>query len=192
MIEAAKEAGLDAVALTDHGRLVPPEHLAELNSVHAPFRVFPGIEVSVPPDDIVVVGLQDPQLERDGWTYPRLHRFVAERGGFLFLAHPFRFHDTVSIDVENYPPGALEMNSSNMGEVDVSLLYEFVAEHDLPCICNSDAHAAELVGIYHVILEDRVDNARDLVSVLNGGRFRCGRMDERIAALNALGLRVYR
>jgi predicted metal-dependent phosphoesterase TrpH len=192
MIEAAKDAGLDAMIFADHGHLAPPGHLAELNAVHAPFRIFPGTEVSVPAADLVVVGLEDPELERDDWTYERLHRFVAERDGFLFLAHPFRFHGTVSIDVENFPPGAVEINSSNMGEVDVSLLCDFVAAHNLPCICNSDAHAAELVGIYYTVLDCFVDSARDLVSVLKSGRFRCGRMDERIASLNALGLRVYR
>lgn len=187
MVEAAKAAGLDAIVLTDHGRLAPPERLAELNARHAPFRIFPGIEVSLPAEDIVVVGLEHPRLEDKDWTYGELHSFVEREGGFLFLAHPFRFHESVEIDVERFPPNAVEVNSSNMGKVDVALLEGWLQRHDLQRIVTSDAHTAGLVGVYHLALDFRTNDTRQLVSILKSGRFQPARMDERIAAWNAAG-----
>ncbi len=187
MIEAAKAAGLDAIVLTDHGRLAPHDHLAEINALHAPFRIFPGIEVSLPAEDVVVVGLDDPRLENVDWTYEELHPFVEREGGFLFLAHPFRFHESVDIDVERFPPGAVEVNSSNMGKVDVALLEDWLRRHDLQRIVTSDAHTAPLVGVYHLVLDCRADDVRRLVSILKSGRFQPARMDERITAWNAVG-----
>ena len=56
-IAAARRRGLDALAFTDHHRLVPPEHLERLNDLHAPFRIFSGIEIEVAEEHLVVLGV---------------------------------------------------------------------------------------------------------------------------------------
>ncbi len=174
MIRAAKAAGLGAIALTDHGALAPSLHLAELNRLHHPFRIFPGIEIECEDEHIVVVGLEEGALERDGWSYEALYRFVARKGGFLFLAHPFRYHDHINVDVDAFPPGGVEIDSKNMADVDRQLLDDFFARTGLAPLCNSDAHDAETVGLYHNTLQRSPADPVDLVRILREGRFACG------------------
>ena len=101
--------GLDALVFTDHARLVPSEHIEALNRRYAPFRIFGGTEITVrEKEDLLVVGVHDPALETQTWTYPELHAFVRDRGGWLALAHPFRYHPEIVIDVAQYLPDALE------------------------------------------------------------------------------------
>jgi predicted metal-dependent phosphoesterase TrpH len=187
MIDAAKAAGLDAIVLADHYRLPPPVHLEELNARHAPFRIFPGIEVRADGEDIVVVGLECNELESREWAYPDLWRFVEDRRGFFFVAHPFRYSDEVGIDVENFPPGAVEMNSCNMGAIDEALLQAFLARYNLPTVCNSDAHRDAYVGIYHNVLEHPARDSAQLVDILKNGRFTCASLDDRIEQLKIQG-----
>jgi len=187
MIAAAKAAGLDAVVLTDHGRLAPHFHLAELNRLHHPFRIFPGIEIECQDEHVVVVGVEDGALEREGWTYRGLHAFVERAGGFLFVAHPFRYHDYINVEVDAFPPGGVEINSSNMGEVDARRMDEFLERTGLPGLCNSDAHSAEYVGLYHNVLERPAADAVDLVRILKARRFSCRRMRGRIEELRESG-----
>lgn len=185
MIQAAIAYGLDGLAFTDHQRLVPAERLAELNRKYAPFRVFGGIELSVTEgEDVLVLGVHDPALEAQRWTYPALFRFARERDGLLILAHPFRFHETIRIDVEQYPPDAIEIHSANTDDCDEPQIRAIAERLHLHLLCNSDAHNTERVGIYYNALGRVPRNERELLAVLRAGQYTCGWMEERIAALN--------
>src|SRR3989304_311493 len=57
LIDAAKEAGLDGVCLTEHDFFWEPETAADLSRRHN-FLVIPGIEVNTEDGHIVVFGLE--------------------------------------------------------------------------------------------------------------------------------------
>jgi len=187
MIEAAIAQGLDALAITDHDRLVPPQRLAELNRKFAPFRIFGGIEVDLNMEHVVVLGIQDPELERRWWDWPALHGFVREREGLLILAHPFRFFDTVTIDVEAYPPDAIETNSTNMSNCDPSRIRDLADRLGLHRVANSDAHWSRHVGVFYNLLERPAGEESELVEILRAGASRPCRMEHRIDAINSAG-----
>jgi histidinol phosphatase-like PHP family hydrolase len=185
MIQTAIAYGLDGLVFTDHQRLVLPERLAELNRTCAPFRVFGGIEITlVECEDVLVLGVHDPVLEAQQWTYPALLRFVRERGGLLVLAHPFRYHHAIQIDVEQYLPDAVEIHSANTGACDESQIRAVAERLGLRLLCNSDAHSARLAGIYYNELARAPRDEQELVDILRAGEYTCHRMDERIAAFN--------
>ncbi len=185
MIRAAIAYGLDGLAFTDHQRLVPLERLAELNRAYAPFRVFGGIEIAVAEgEDVLVLGIHDPDLEGKQWTYPALFRFVRERGGMLVLAHPFRYHEAIQIDIEQYPPDAVEIHSKNIGACDEPRIRTVLQRLGLRPLCNSDAHTADLVGIYYNHLERTPQDEAELLEILKAGAYRCCGMDDRIAVVN--------
>lgn len=185
MIQAAIACGLDGLAFTDHQRLVPAERLAELNHKYAPFRVFSGIELSViEGEDVLVLGVHDPALEAQRWTYPALFRFTRERDGLLILAHPFRFHETIRIDIEQYPPDAIEIHSANTDDRNEPQIRAIAGRLRLPLMCNSDAHNTRRVGIYYNELARVPRDERDLLAILKAGQYTCGRMEERVVALN--------
>jgi predicted metal-dependent phosphoesterase TrpH len=172
MIQAAIALGLDAVALTDHDRLAPPERLAMLNAKYAPFRVFGGIEVSLGRDHALVLGIQDRFLEEAEWTYKKLHEFVDIWGGFLAVAHPFRFYRRMNDGLLDLPPHAMEVYSHNTPPRAESRIRRLAEQWEIPLLANSDAHqVAELGAHYNELTRTPADDA-ELVEMLRAGEFR--------------------
>lgn len=185
MLRAAVAYGLDGLVFTDHHRFISLDRLEELNRKYAPLRIFGGIEISVDEgEDVLVLGVRDPRLETRDWSYARLFAFARERGGFLALAHPFRYHDEINIDIETYPPDAIELHSKNTGACDTSRILAVLERLKLPPLCNSDAHSAEYVGVYYNELAREPGDERELIQILKAGEYTCASMEERIAAIN--------
>jgi hypothetical protein len=182
MIDAAIRAGLDGIAVTDHEALVPPAELAELNRHHAPFRIFRGIERHIP-EDVVVLGLADQELETID-DYTRLVEFARSRGGYVILPHPFRYADTVGLPVDRLPPDAVEIHSMNTGGDDEPLIASFIREIGSTPIVASDAHDAVNVGVFHIELARQVETDEELVAELKRRTFTLRSRPQRIAELN--------
>ena len=164
--------GLDALVFTDHARLVPSEHIEALNRRYAPFRIFGGTEITVrEKEDLLVVGVHDPALETQTWTYPELHAFVRDRGGWLALAHPFRYHPEIVIDVAQYLPDALEGCSSNVALLNKPRIREVAKQLGIPVVCNSDAHATRSLGVGYNLLKETPADEAALVHLLRAGAF---------------------
>jgi len=175
LIAAAKAIGLDGLCFTDHHQLVPAWHLAELNEKHAPFRIFGGIELTLAEEeDILVFGIDDPQVESLYWHFPDLHEFVRERDGFMALAHPFRYHPSVGLDLGQYAIDAIEIRSINIPHSDVSAIQEIADRFGLRTLANSDAHSVECVGMFHNALERAPADTTDLLHLLRSGAFTHG------------------
>jgi predicted metal-dependent phosphoesterase TrpH len=189
-ILAAIDQGLDGLAITDHERLVSQAHIAMLNRKYAPFRVFGGVEISLQEGEhALVLGVHIPVLERTMWTYPELHALVRERGGWLAIAHPFRFGPSISVDIERYPPDALEGCSINVPLHQADHIREIAADLGIQVICNSDAHHTRHIGAGYNLLEreilrppaqrpqddmgEHLLDERALVECLKAGDFLC-------------------
>jgi predicted metal-dependent phosphoesterase TrpH len=168
-IQAAMAAGLDAIYFTDHYRLAPAARLAELNRRCAPFCIFNGIEIGADGEDFLVLGLPDPALERNDWSYPALHAHVRRGGGFLVLAHPFRYHAGVIAPVEQYPPDAIEVYSYNTPPAAEAEIRAIAARLGLLLLSNSDAHSAERLGRYYNVLPDGGEDERAILLALRSG-----------------------
>jgi predicted metal-dependent phosphoesterase TrpH len=180
MIAAAKAAGLDAIAFTDHDRLVGHEHLAELNRLHAPFRIFGGIEITISQyDHCIVLGLQSPELEGGRWAYENLHLFVRDHGGFLAIAHPFRFGEGFPFDLEALPPDAIEIHSIHTSAEHEERIREIATAVGAGLLCNSDAHAAEHVGLFWNEVEGEAETDEELVRLLVTATRACGGAEAR-------------
>ena len=172
-IRAALAAGLDAIFITDHHRLVPLKRLDALNRRFTPFRIFGGIEVTSQGEDFILLGVRDPRLESPEWLYPDLWAWVHDHGGFIALAHPFRFRDQINVDLDQFPPDAIEIHSPNISAAVESRIRELAASLNLPVLANSDAHSIEKLGQYYNLLDYPVTNERDLITALKEGRFNC-------------------
>lgn len=112
-IRSAIAVGIQGMAFTDHFTLVERGRLIELNRRYAPFRIYTGIEITSDREDWLVLGLHDEALQREGWHYPEVADFVHQRGGFIALAHPYRYASTIQADIENHPPDGIEFRSFN-------------------------------------------------------------------------------
>ena len=167
-ILAAIQAGLEGIAITDHDRLVPQARLRELNSHFAPFKIFTGIEVQSEDHHWLVIGIHDQALERMGWAYPDLHRFVQERGGVIILAHPFRYKPEIKVDIEHFPPDGIEVKSTNTPTQHASDIETLAARLGITLFCNSDAHHPGAIGRFCTLLPQPAHDDGELVGTLRG------------------------
>lgn len=170
-IEAAIEASLDALVFTDHDRLVPEKRLTDLNARYAPFRVFGGIEVSVEGEHVLVIGPQDRALETREWEYPELHGFVRAEGGFMALAHPFRYRDNITINVYEHLPDALEIASINIREELTPVIHALADNLGVRLVSNSDGHAWHHLGKHFNILHREPRDEQELAQILQAGEY---------------------
>jgi predicted metal-dependent phosphoesterase TrpH len=185
VLGAALEHGLGGVAITDHDRFLPASELRDLCRKYAPLRLFNGIEVTLGDEHVLVHGVRHPKLERRRLDYPELWRLVRGEGGFLTVAHPFRYRDTIALDLEKYPPDAFEIHSFNTARVHGARIRQLAREFGLRTLATSDAHDARNVGIYHLVLEHPVETDAELVAALRRGAFRPGCRAARLQAVNA-------
>jgi histidinol phosphatase-like PHP family hydrolase len=167
-IRAAIASGLDGIAITDHDRLVPQERLAELRQQFAPFTIFTGIEVGAEDHHWLVLGIHEPALERLDWRYADLHRFVQSRGGYIILAHPFRYRPNIPVDLDSNPPDGIEWSSTNTPVNRESDIRALAARLGLTLFSNSDSHRPSSFGSYGTILPRRAGSDQELIEILRG------------------------
>jgi histidinol phosphatase-like PHP family hydrolase len=170
-IQAAIAAGLDGIAITDHHRLAPPERLEALNRQYAPFRIFGGIEVTIQEEDFLVLGVPEPRLEGPDLIYPELYELVRARGGFIALAHPFRYHPRLEVDLDGQTPDAIEVYSPNTPPAAEEQIRELALRHGMRLLSNSDAHTTRRLGKYYNQLAGPVKDESELISLLKSGQF---------------------
>jgi len=178
-IEAAIARGLDGIALTDHNFQRNQAYLEQLNKEYAPFKIFAGVEIHVVDsyEDILVIGVHDMAEYNDHkWTYPELHNFVREKGGFIAIPHPYRYVDKVKADVTNFAPDALELKSKNIDPKNANLIQALAKKLGIKTIVASDAHVSEHLGMYHLVVHNNVQTDTDLVQELKSGRYEHGEL----------------
>ena len=172
-ILAAKDCGLDAIAFTDHDRLMPERDLHTFNERYFPFRIFGGIEVTVGVEHVLVLGISDPFIETHTWAYPDLHRFVRRRRGFMALAHPFRYRDTIDIDLETFSIDAIEVSSNNTPEAAERRIRGIASGLNVPVVCNSDSHIQSTIGRHYNIVHRVPADEAELIELLKSRKFQC-------------------
>lgn len=170
LIRAAIAAGLDGLAFTDHDTLVNPQHLVELNRAYAPFKIFAGVEVTLEQEEhIVVLGIHDLALETRTWTYARLWQFVHRNRGFMILAHPFRFHDSIQAPIDRYPPDGIEVYSTNTAPRYGKRIRAIAERLGIKPMGNSDAHITQHIGDYYNLLSEPAASDQELLLALRNG-----------------------
>ena len=186
IIRAAIDFGLDGLAFTDHQVLVPAARLTELNAKFAPFRIFSGIEIhTIEEEDVLVIGVNDPRLEKRAWNYPALYEFVRDRAGFLAIAHPFRYREKVNIDFEDRVPDALEGASFNIRPERELLIRNLAEQLGCRLMCSSDAHFYDYVGLCRLVLDGNPASNEELVRMLRSGAYQCETDEDRMARARA-------
>ena len=166
-IRAAIDAGLQGMAFTDHHAMLSSERLDELNRKYAPFRIYAGIEITANQEDWLVLGLRDPALARaERWTYHELADYVRAKGGFLVLAHPFRYTDQVQVKFNGNAPDAIEYRSNNTPAAKEGEIRSLAARLGAAPLCNSDAHSTKTLGLYFNLLPELPRDDTALVETL--------------------------
>jgi predicted metal-dependent phosphoesterase TrpH len=170
-IEAAIKHGLDVIAITDHHRLVSTAELITLNQKYRPFRILPGIEITADHEDWLVLGLSDPELEREDWAYADLHRYVRAKNGVLILAHPYRYRSDIKANLKQYTPDAVEISSINIRSDLRPRIQDLAYQLNIPTLSNSDAHASSSLGKYFNVFESDKLTDQEIFDALKSRKY---------------------
>jgi histidinol phosphatase-like PHP family hydrolase len=168
-IKKAIAAGLNGIAITDHHHLVHPLELIKYNQIYAPFKIFGGIEITAESEDWLVLGLSEPNLESENWSYADLQRYVRSKGGIIILAHPYRYRQHISVDLSANPPDAIEIRSNNIRIENVPRILQLASQLHLPTVCNSDAHSTSNLGRYFNIFSIETPSRNLIFNALRTG-----------------------
>lgn len=114
-------------------------------------------------------GVGEPRLESEDWSYVDLHRFVRSKGGFIVLAHPYRYRPNLSVDLFVSPPDAIEIRSNNIRGEFVPRIQELANRLGLPTLCNSDAHSTGSLGRYYNIVSSEHSGSEFVLNALRAG-----------------------
>jgi predicted metal-dependent phosphoesterase TrpH len=177
----AKDLGLDGICLTEHDRAWELSDIVELREKYN-FPVFRGVEVMVRErGEILVFGLNINFVTVV--DIKMLRNMVAEAGGFMIVAHPFRGFPCSTITDFNIA-AEIVMKKAIFDKVDAIegyngrnlegnniLACELAHKLGLHFTGGSDAHFSNELGRCVTIFRKNIRNDGELLEELKAGRF---------------------
>ena len=187
LAEEARLVGLTGVAITEHDRQWDGHALSQFRDQQAPLTVINGMEVTTELGHILAFGLSGYPRRMD--RIAELREYASEAGGFLAVAHPFRYwFDPVHFTRRGLPP--MEMSAEVLAKQPV---FEYVDAVEVlngacslqenlmalavanllgkPGIGGSDCHSEQGIGIACTVFERTPETPERLIAELRGGRF---------------------
>lgn len=151
VLERAREAGLDRIAVTDHDRLGAALEMADRH----PDRIIPGEEVKTA-EGVDVIGLYLREEIPKGTPARETCRRIRDQGGLVYLPHPFAPGKGGSGALaEELAPHlhVVEVFNARLHDPELNRRARAFAErHDFPGGAGSDAHSLGEVGRAFVTL----------------------------------------
>jgi predicted metal-dependent phosphoesterase TrpH len=169
LVTLARARGLDGICLTEHDRWWDEAALAEARE-RTGFLILAGVELTTEIGHVLGFGV--PRALHSLALAGEAHRWAADHGGLLYLAHPARDgllrvdHRTVEyfVSVE-----AINGSDSRLQNVAATgLAHGF----GLPGIGGSDCHAPGEVGRAATRFDAEVRDIATLVAALRSGTYR--------------------
>ena len=183
----ARDVGLTGVAITEHDRHWERHALRRYRDEQSPLVVHNGMEVTTELGHILAFGL--PGLPKRMDRIAELREYASEAGGYLAVAHPFRYwFDPVHFTRRGLPPmemvpevlarqpvfeyvdavevlnGACSVQENLMALAVANLLGK-------PGTGGSDCHSEQGIGIACTVFERPAETTESLLAELHAGRF---------------------
>lgn len=180
LIQQAKQAGFNAICLTEHDWFRDKDDLARLSQEHD-FLILPAVETNTDDGHFLVFGLEKYSFGMHRTEY--LKRVVDEAGGVIILAHPYRrqLHsdDDIGTAVEQYCQrpflrlvDTIEVLNGRASERQNRFSQELCHRLNLKGIGSSDAHSISDIPSCATLFEREISNVEELIAELKAGRFR--------------------
>ena len=183
LAERAKAAGLDAFCLTEHDALWPEDEAQKI-AEEVGITIIPGCEVSTDPGHILAWGMEKYVFGMH--RVERLAQHVAERGGALIFAHPYRRQIAWKDNPEDWEIAiqralgsiamehvvALEILNGRGKERENRFSADLAAASGFQGTAGTDSHAVHDIGKVATWFEtDSIETWQDLVRELKAGNF---------------------
>ena len=194
LVAGARDAGLDAVCVTDHDRFLDPDIAARLSAEYG-ILVLPGSEVTTEDGHLLVFGLTEYVFGMHNTFF--LKGMVERVGGALVAAHPYRRsyrpeapkgsdrYRQIVQDTGRSPlcrvADAVEVLNGRGSHDENSFSSDLSVDLDMTGVGSSDSHRLEDLGRFATEFQRPVRSLEDLVTELKAGRVRPVELDTRTA-----------
>ena len=186
LLEAAREAGLTGVVITDHDHQWDPEEVAELASRAPDLVVLSGAEISAREGHFLVYGLPNLANVPVGVSLAGLIVEAKAHGAAVVAAHPYRWGQDFDAIATDHRDGldAAELVSNNVTIETRGQLETLLARLPMATTGSSDGHEPGVVGCYHTAFPTAIRTMAEFVAAIKSGR---GRPGHRIGGRQACG-----
>ncbi len=166
-VEAARDAGMDGIVITEHDYLWRVEEVERLKEyADGELMIFPGVEVACREGHFLAYGLRNMEgiyLEMPVRELIELaHRKVAA----VVVAHPFRYSRDMGELCAHLDIDGVEIDSNNTNGHGRVLAEELADSKGIFKLIASDAHSAHTVGEYYTSFPDSVKTIEDIASYI--------------------------
>jgi predicted metal-dependent phosphoesterase TrpH len=142
--EAAHNAGLHGVVLTDHDVLWEKEEYDALQCGESRVSFYRGIECTTSGGHLVIIGLEDAGMLPRGVDFEEAVNLAHGSGATVVFAHPFRDSDPNA--VRACLTDAIEIASTSFDSHESRAAIELARRCEKPVVASSDAHALSRIG----------------------------------------------
>ena len=177
LIAAARAAGLNGFAITDHNTCDAVDYMISHGLMRADGQpvdgmlVIPGIEVTTADGHLLCLGCVLPSSLK-GMSSAEVCRLAQEAGGLAVAPHPydlFRAGIRESV-LDTLPLDGLEVfNAATTLKRHNRKAYDYAQKRGLPMTAGSDAHHAGAVGVACTIVETDDFSVRGVLAAMRQG-----------------------
>jgi predicted metal-dependent phosphoesterase TrpH len=137
---------IKVAAVTDHDTVKGCGVTRQLASAYPDILIIPGVEISTPQGDIVVLGTEE--MPPQPWTVEGVVDFARDRDCVSVVAHPYREYGMGDL-ARNYKVDAIEVLNGCSSPSANKLAQNLAKLMGLPGVAGSDAHQpSELCTVY--------------------------------------------
>ncbi|ACV10918.1 PHP domain protein [Halorhabdus utahensis DSM 12940] len=172
LLARAADAGLDALAVTDHDEIAASLRAVELAPEYGLLGI-PGMEVTSAAGHVLALGVDEKITDGlpFGTTLDRIH----DQGGVVVVPHPFQ---------ESRSGVMAKISRAELARADAIEVYNsrlltgranrqartFAREHGIPQTAGSDAHISEMVGRAVTLVETDERSVPAILEAIREGR----------------------
>lgn len=169
------EFGYDAVCITEHDAVWPDDELQRLREKFPAIRIFPGVELSLGDQHLLVLGTNDRQYLSIGCDADILER-AREADHLTVLAHPFRWFGGAAMLESSLLPDAIEHLTGNHIPRNAEKSAKTADNLGLPIVNSGDIHATDMMNRYWIETAEAVEDACDIRRIIIDGAYEncCG------------------
>ena len=177
LIAAARAAGLNGLAITDHNTCEAVDYLISRGLMRPDgqpvdgFLVMPGIEVTTADGHLLCLGCNLPSSLK-GVPAAEVCRLAHDAGGLAVAPHPY---DLFRAGIRESVLDALPLDGLEVFNAATTLTrhnrkaYDYAQRRGLPMTAGSDAHHAAAVGVACTIVESDDFSVRGILDALQRG-----------------------
>ena len=156
---------IKVAAVTDHDTVKGCGVTRQLASAYPDILVIPGVEISTPQGDIIILGSDE--MPPQPWTVENIIDFARERDYVSVVAHPYREYGMGDL-AKNYKVDAIEVLNGGSSPSANKAAQDLANMMGLPDTAGSDAHQpSELCTVYTEVKASM--NTEDILKAIKKG-----------------------